>query len=353
MPHLPVIAIATIAAFLASLAAVRLAIGLAARWRYESVAGSEAHKVQTRNVPYGGGLAMAAALAIGLGVGYSRDGAHALAGDAPVDHGSLLWVYGAAVALLVLGALDDRRALGPRLKLVLQLAAAALAVWGARLDIDFLAPWPWLAYGAAWAWLVLVTNAFNLLDHADGLSGSVAAVCAAVIMAGAFLAGDVELGMLMACLAAVLAGFLAWNRPPARIYMGDAGALPLGFLIGVGTLSVTFWPAESGGGSWLALAAPLVITAIPLFDTAVVVVKRWRRGAPLMRGDRHHIGHRLGRLGLSPVASLGVVVALQVALAGSVFQLRQGDLAMGLLALLQDAAILAAVVLMETTRDHG
>ena len=353
MPHVPVIAIATGAALLASLVAVRLAIAWAARLRYESVAGSEAHKVQGRNVPYGGGLAMAAALALGLALGYGLDGAHRLDGDAPADHGSLWWVYGGALALLVLGALDDRKALGPRVKLALQLAISGGAVWGADLGIDSLGAWPWLAYGAAWAWLVLITNAFNLLDHADGLSGSVATVCAAVLMAGAFLAGDVELGMLMACLAAALVGFLAWNRPPARIYMGDAGALPLGFLIGVGTLAVTFWPESVGTGSWLALASPLVITAIPLFDTAVVVVKRWRRGAPLMRGDRNHIGHRLGRLGLSPLASLAVVIALQVALAGSVFQLRQGDLAMGLLALLQDAAILAAVVLMETTRDHG
>lgn len=351
--HVPVIVWATAAAFLVSVAAVRAAIAVADRLRYQSVAGSEAHKIQARNVPYGGGLGMALALAIGLGLGYLLGGATVLAGDAAPNHGPMWSIYAGAAILLALGAIDDRRPLPAKPKLAVQMAAAALAVWGSDLPIDSLRAWPVLAYGVAWLWMVLVTNAFNLLDHADGLSGSVALVCACTVLFGALMAGDIELALLMATLAAALAGFLVWNRPPARIYMGDAGALPLGFLVAAGTLSVTFWPASAGTGSWLAVFAPLVITAIPLFDTAAVVVKRFRRGQPLMKGDRNHIGHRLGRLGLTPMASLAVVVALQVALAASVVQLRHGDLAAGVVALLQSAAVLLAVLLLETTRDHG
>lgn len=351
--HIPVIVWATAAAFLVGVVAVRAAILLADRLRYQSVAGSEAHKIQTRNVPYGGGLGMAVAVLAGLGLGYLLGGATVLGGDAVPNHGPMWGIYAGAAILLALGALDDRRPLPAKPKLAIQMAAAALAVWGSDLSIDSLKAWPPLAYGLAWLWLVLVTNAFNLLDHADGLSGSVALVCACTVLSGALMAGDVELALLMSTLAAALAGFLVWNRPPARIYMGDAGALPLGFLIGAGTLSVTFWPSTAGQGSWLAVFAPVIITAIPLFDTAAVVVKRLRRGKPLMKGDRNHIGHRLGRLGLTPLASLAVVVALQTALAASVVQLRHGDLAAGIVVLVQDAAILLAVLLLETTRDHG
>ena len=353
MPHIPVLAWATLAALVVSVVAVRAAIWAADRLRYHSVAGSEAHKIQTHNVPYGGGLGMALAMLVSVGLGYALGGATSLGGDTPVNHGSLWGMFTGTMMLLVVGALDDRKAMPPRAKLLLQFGAAAVSVYGSDLHIDSLQAYPVLAYGVAWCWLILVTNAFNLLDHADGLSASTALVSACVILSGAFMAGDVALGLVMACLVATLAGFLVWNLPPARIYMGDAGALPLGHLIGCGTLAVTFWPAGAGTGSWLAIFTPLIIIAIPLFDTAVVVMKRLRRGTPIMKGDRNHIGHRLVRLGLTPLMALGVVIALQTALAASALQLRTGDLTTGIIALAQNAAILVAVLLLETIRDHG
>jgi UDP-GlcNAc:undecaprenyl-phosphate GlcNAc-1-phosphate transferase len=351
--HIPVLIWSTGLALILSVVGVRVAILVADRLRYHSVAGSEAHKVQTRNVPYGGGLGMAFAMAVALGLGWLFGGMTQIGGDVAADHGGLGGIVAGAVVLLLLGAWDDRRALPPVLKLLIQGLAAGLSVWGSDLAIDSLRPWPVLAYGLAGLWLILITNAFNLLDHADGLSASVSMVCACVILSGALMAGDIGLAMIFACLIASLAGFLVWNLPPARIYMGDAGALPLGYLIGCGTLAVTFWPSTAQAGSWLAIFTPLVITAIPLFDTLVVVLKRLRRGQPVMKGDRNHICHRLGRLGLSPLTALAVVVALQAALAASALQLRSGDLATGLIALAQNAAILVAVVLLETARDHG
>jgi UDP-N-acetylmuramyl pentapeptide phosphotransferase/UDP-N-acetylglucosamine-1-phosphate transferase len=97
----------------------------------------------------------------------------------------------------------------------------------------------------------------------------------------------------------------------------------------------------------------VLICAIPLFDTIVVVVKRFRRGRPIMQGDRNHISHRLSRLGVSPRASLGAVVALQIALAGVTFQLRNADWIASVVALAQAAAVCVALVLLETSRDHG
>ena len=351
--HIPVLVWATALALVLSVVAVRIAILIADRLNYRSVAGSEAHKIQIRNVPYGGGLGMAIAMGVAIGFGFWFGGMTQIGGDVAADHGGLWGIGAGAVLLLMIGAWDDRQPLPARLKLLLQCVAAAVSVWGSDLAIDSLRAWPVLAYGLAGLWLVVITNAFNLLDHADGLSASVALVCACVILSGALMAGDIGLAMIMSCLIASLAGFLVWNLPPARIYMGDAGALPLGHLVGCGTLAVTFWPSTAQTGSWLAIFAPLVITAIPLFDTGVVIIKRLRRGQPIMKGDRNHICHRLGRLGLSPLTALAVVVALQVALAASVLQLRTGDLAAGLIALAQNAAILVAILLLETARDHG
>ena len=335
-----------LAALLGSFACCLLAIRLAPTLGFIDRPGSEAHKLHARTVPYGGGPAMALAVGMALSTGLllplSEDTLH------------LPWaVLAGAAALVCIGVVDDARPLPARFKLVLQALVCAVAVSYADLSVDFLRKWhPGLAWFAAFAWLVVVTNAYNLLDHADGLSGSVALIGSVALSGGAILSGDAGMARVWLSLAAALGGFLTLNRPPARIYMGDAGSLAVGFLIGCGTLGTTFWPSAEGG-SPLALLSPLLICAIPLFDSIVVVVKRLRRGAPIMLGDRNHISHRMTRLGIGPKASLGAVICLQVALAASSFQLRNADTIAAVVALAQAAAVCLALVLLETSRDHG
>jgi UDP-GlcNAc:undecaprenyl-phosphate/decaprenyl-phosphate GlcNAc-1-phosphate transferase len=323
-----------------------LAIILASRLRFIDQPGSEAHKQHAYTVPYGGGAGMALAVLAALLVS-----SFAL----PLNEGGgLPWpLLAGAGVLALLGFIDDVHPLPARLKLALQIVVCAAAVSLADLPVDFLRKvHPVLAWLAAFAWLVVVTNAYNLLDHADGLSGAVALVGCLALAGGTMLGGDASAARSWLCIAMAIGGFLVWNRPPARLYMGDSGSLAIGFLIGCGTLQTTFWPS-SEGGSPLALLSPLLICAIPLFDTSAVVVKRLRRGAPIMRGDRNHISHRLTRLGVGPKASLGAVVALQVALAASSFQLRNADMIAGVVALAQAGAVCIALVLLETSRDHG
>lgn len=333
-------------ALLAGVGLSALAIRLAPRLRFIDRPGSEAHKQQARPVPYGGGPAMAIAVALALLAGCWLPVA-----GAPADP---VWPLLAGAAVMVaIGAWDDARPLPARVKLALQIAVCAAVITPAGLPVDFLRQFsPHLAWFAAFAWMVVVTNAYNLLDHADGLSGSVAMIAAVTLAGGAMLSGDGGSARLWLCLAGAIGGFLVLNRPPARIYMGDAGSLAIGFLIACGTLQTTFWPSAEGGAPFGVLS-PLLICAIPLFDTAVVVIKRLRRGAPIMKGDRNHISHRLTRLGVGPKASLGAVVALQVALAAATFQLRSADWMSGCVALAQAAAVCVALVLLETARDHG
>lgn len=336
-----------IIAFGFSLIANRLALGLAPLLRLVDRPGLELHKQHAHTVPYGGGLAMAVALVATV----------LIARQWHFWPGESFWpptwpILGGALVLLAVGFWDDCRPLRARHKLLLQLLVASLVVWLADLRIDQFRQWPWLSAPLAVLWCVLVTNAYNLLDHADGLSASSALISTLVLTTASFLSDDTGGAAWWLGLGGVLVGFLFWNRPPARLYMGDAGSLPLGFLMATGTLMVTFWHSDRPTGSPLGMLAPLLIIAVPLYDTLIVVVKRFRRGLPLMRGDRRHIHHRLGRLGLPPAASLAVTISLQTALAAGALQLASTDLVEGLVVLIQSGGILLAVMLLEANRDH-
>ncbi len=331
-----------------------LSVGLCRIWArrlaFIDQPGVEAHKQHGNAVPYGGGIGMGFALAVcvvGAWFLFPAEQRH----SELLNHGNTTFVALAGALLLFgLGLWDDVRRLRASAKLVVQAVICAAAVKVGDFGIDSLAAMPGVAFLTAWCWLMLVTNVYNLLDHADGLAGSVALVSAGVLFYGSVAADDLGSSLLWAALMGSLGGFLLWNLPPARIYMGDSGSLPLGFLIGVGTLSVTFWPSDEGGTP-LAILSPLLITAIPLFDTTVVVAKRIRRGVSPFVGDRNHISHRLTRLGMGPKKSLATVVLLQIALAAGTLQLRTQDWLSASVVLAQAAAVLLALILLETSRD--
>jgi UDP-GlcNAc:undecaprenyl-phosphate/decaprenyl-phosphate GlcNAc-1-phosphate transferase len=336
-------------AFTLAVIATRVAIMIARRLAFLDQPGSEAHKQQTRAVPYGGGAGMAVAMGITLALVTLFSALHP--DENAAGRGPWWPLFSGALGLFILGFIDDIRPLTARTKLTAQVIFAGVAVWFGDLGIDSLRSWPLLSYGVAWAWLVLVSNAYNLLDHDDGLCASIAVVSVLVLFSGAQFSGDGIFAQFCLILVGTLLGFLVWNRPPARVYMGDAGSLPLGFLIGAGTLSVTFWPSGETG-SQLSVLAPLLITALPLFDTATVVIKRLRRHQPIMKGDRNHISHRLHRLGMSPKRRLLTAIAVQVALAAGAIQLRTEEFVTAAVVLAQAAAIFLVVVLLETSRDH-
>ena len=238
-------------------------------------------------------------------------------------------------------------------KLCIQSTIVALGVGFADLRLDVIVGWPWLSMTLAFFWCLLLTNAYNLIDHADGLSGSIAAVSVVVLMATALLNGDITLAILWITMLGALAGFLIWNLPPAKIYMGDCGTLPIGFLIAAGSIYLTFWFSGEKGDKPLSVLTPVLIAMLPIYDMMVVIVKRFRMQRPIMKGDRNHISHRLGRLGLSPRKSLATAVALQVALAGGALLLRHQDLMTGVVVIAQACCLLLTSNLAEANRDRA
>lgn len=225
-------------------------------------------KVQPRPVPYLGGVAVA------LGT---------LAG-APLDP-ELVRPLALLAGAQVVGLLDDLGRIGPAAKLLLQVCLALAAT-----GLGFV--WP-LTHVAAVdgaltvVWLVGITNAFNLLDNMDGLCGTVAVVTALGLAALAPATGALAIP-----LAGAAAGFLVVNLPPARMYLGDAGSLTIGFAIGLCTVVAA--GSRSGAGSVLALAFPV---AVAVFDTALVIVARLLNGRPIQVGGTDHASHRLQLLG--------------------------------------------------------
>ena len=194
----------------------------------------------------------------------------------------------AIVALHLMGVVDDKKALGPYLKLFIQLAVTAALVVGFNLRamtfLDDHVGGPWLSYLVTIFWITAITNAFNFLDNMDGLSAGVAAICTLAFLITTVLIGQWFVAATLACLLGATLGFLVWNFPPAKIFMGDSGSLVLGFVLGVLTVRTTFLaPGHDFANGWYAVFAPLIVLALPLYDLVVVSAIRISRGKSSFR----------------------------------------------------------------------
>ncbi len=253
-------------------------------------------KVHTKPTPRAGGLA------IGAAVGLTALGSIFPRGSAALHPGlySLGWGY----LVLVLGLADDLRPLPWQVRLGIQIGVAAAAV---LLTLPASGP---LAATAAVLWVVALTNAFNMLDNMDLLSGGVAFLAAGALAVVGWLTAPLPAEhVLPLMLMGALAGFLFWNRPPAKIFMGDAGSTFLGFLLGLETARVAL-RTDGPAGSW---AMPLCVAAVPCYDLLSVVALRLSQGRSPFHADKQHLSHRLVARGLSPVAAVGVIHLLALA----------------------------------------
>ncbi len=276
-------------------------------------------KAQTDPVPYLGGLAMVAGFSAMclVAAGIDRRGA------VLVELGVLL---GIGLLLALMGLLDDLRGgLSPLLRLGVEIGAgAAVFATGSGADVR--------AGGAVdllvtVLWVVGITNAFNLLDNMDGLSAGVAALAGAAFCLIAGLNGQFLVAALAAGVAGCAAGFLRHNFHPARIYMGDAGSLFLGFLLAVLGLKLTL----SGTPSVVALFVPLLVLGVPVFDTTLVTWQRLTHGRSPLQGGRDHASHRLVWVGIPVPVAVCLLYAATVALGWLALLLARLDVASGLL----------------------
>jgi len=312
-----------------SLAATFLARSAALRFRWLDQPSHR--KVHANPIPLLGGVAMYTAFVLSVLVTNSqtvlKEGAAVLVG---------------ATLLLVVGAIDDRRGLGPLAKLLAQASAAILLVIGGTGIRYF--PYAWMNVVATILWVAIICNAMNLLDNMDGLSAGVTAIACAFFTLLAVWHGQTWVAVVAAVLLGATLGFLRFNWHPATIFMGDAGSLLLGFLLAVLAIKLRF-PHVDPQRTW---PIPLLILAVPVFDTTLVIISRLRRGVPIFSGGRDHLSHRMVRWGLSvrqAVGTIYLVAALCGAGAVSLLLLPSPSHVYGLVALIGLAALFALFVL--------
>ena len=208
--------------------------------------------------------------------------------------GQLAGILIGASLMSFMGFWDDRFSLSAGVKLVGQLIAFALLMI-TDVSISIL-PHPLLNIAATALWVVGITNAFNLLDNMDGLSGGVAAIAAAHFALMCAFTGQYLVGALSVAVMAACVGFLIYNWTPATIFMGDSGALFLGFVLAAIGIKVDF-PLNIPIVTWM---IPLLVLAVPIFDTTLVTISRLKRGLnPLTTPGVDHTSHRLTYAGLT------------------------------------------------------
>jgi len=319
------------------------------------------HKAHGRPVPLLGGSAIFIAvlapslLALALASVWAADGVpqwltriapeisqhvQGAAAKAPQALGILL----AALAMHVLGLVDDRKHLGPWSKLAVQVVIIGLVVF--LLDVRVLTR---IGYYPSCLltilWLTTITNAFNFLDNMDGLAAGVAAICAAALLAAAASITQIFVSAWLCLLLGAVLGFLPHNFAPAKIYMGDAGSLLLGFLLGVISCLTTYVHDLLASYSVL---APLVVMAIPLYDTVSVIVLRIRERQHPMVGDRRHFSHRLVRRGMSVRKAVITIYLCTAGTAIAATLLPRVDATGAVLIIFQTLAILMVVAMLES-----
>ena len=322
------------------------------------------HKGHAVPVALGGGVAvtLAATLPILIGGIAARWLSSAkpawLPADVAIQLGGILSkmpaalaVVGGAWVLCIVGLIDDARSMRPLTRLILQIAVAAMLVIG--FDIRLLSHWGWPASTAlSMLWMVTLINSFNFLDNMDGLASGVAIIAASIFAIAAMRAGQIFVPTCCWLLVGALAGFLPFNWHPATIYIGDAGSTVIGLLLGVYTILTTFADPALGMHP-LGVLAPLVVMAVPLYDTASVFALRIRSKQPIWKGDRRHFSHRLVRRGMSVPQAVMVIWLATLVCAMPAIALSTADwlLAAGIVA--QTVLVVILVALLEWSGGNG
>jgi UDP-GlcNAc:undecaprenyl-phosphate GlcNAc-1-phosphate transferase len=242
-----------------------------------------ARKAHTEPTPLLGGAAIYLAFVIALLVFGGRQEVRQLIG-----------IVVGATFVSVVGVVDDLRGLRPVFKLLAQVVAAGiLPVAGLRVHLF---PLEALNIALTIVWVVGITNALNLLDNMDGLSGGIAAIAAAHFLLLAAINGQFLVGAFSAALLGACIGFLRYNFNPASIFMGDTGSLFIGFILAAVGIKLRFLHTTYAI-TWM---VPVVVLLLPIFDTSLVFISRLRRGVnPLTTPGKDHVSHRLVALGFS------------------------------------------------------
>ncbi|KPK36931.1 MAG: hypothetical protein AMJ65_15600 [Phycisphaerae bacterium SG8_4] len=315
-----------------------------------------------RVVPLGGGIAISATLLITILVAMAfmrflvAPGHFAwIAERAAVDAADflarideLLVIVLSILALFVVGLWDDKKHLGPFLKLAAQFTVALVAAAFAEIRVELFIESTVISSVLSAFWIVLIINSFNFLDNMDGASAGIAAIVSSILFTAAAFSGQVFVGAMALVFIGTLTGFLVFNFPPAKIFMGDAGSLVVGFFVALLTLRTTYHH-EAQSEQWYPVFMPLIVMAVPLYDFISVTLLRISQGQSPFVGDTQHFSHRLKRHGLTDAqTALTLYLATLCTGLGATF-LYQVDRIGTVLIFAQTTLVLSIIAVFETT----
>jgi UDP-GlcNAc:undecaprenyl-phosphate GlcNAc-1-phosphate transferase len=273
--------------------------------------------------------------------------------------GQLLIILLVVLVLFALGLWDDKKHLSPFFKLTVQFAVAIIAAFFADIRVELFIESKVVTSLLSAVWIVLIINAFNFLDNMDGASAGIAVIASSILFAAsaisAALSGQdfqVFIGGLALVFIGTLLGFLVFNFPPAKIFMGDAGSLVVGFFVALLTLRTTYYYHRAQSGQGYAVFLPLLVMAVPLYDFISVTLLRIRQGRSPFIGDTQHFSHRLKKHGLTDTQTvLTLYLATLCTGLGAIF-LYQVNLAGAILIFIQTVMVLSIVAIFETTAQN-
>ena len=250
----------------------------------------ETRKIHIKPMPYFGGLAIYVAIIACMFVymPHNSTNYHIMAG---------------ATVIMLTGVVDDMYGMPARIKLIIQILAALIAIRGG-VQIHFITNplsetgmsylFTWLSFVITLLWIVGITNTINLIDGLDGLASGVASIAATTLLFTAAKMGHDFIVMQCAIIAGASLGFLPFNFNPAKIFMGDTGSLLLGYMLAVTSVSGMVKSVAA-----VALAVPVFALGLPILDTAFAIIRRYINKKPIMQADKEHLHHKLMKFGLN------------------------------------------------------
>lgn len=289
-------------AFVVALMLTPIAIRLAKKYGFIDIPKDE-RRMHKKPIPVSGGIAMYAATMIGilLFIDINRE---------------IISLMIGSTIIVACGLIDDKTEMKPKTKLLFQvLASVIMVVGGSRVEF-FTNPFPigetviflgLLSIPITIFWIVGITNTVNLIDGLDGLAAGVSLICSVSLMIIANDFGYTNVSIIAALLAGACLGFLPYNFNPAKIFMGDTGALFLGFMLSYISVEGIMKSAAA-----LTIIVPVLILGVPVFDTTFAMVRRKLSGKKIMQADKGHLHHRLLALGLTQKQTVLILYAISV-----------------------------------------
>ncbi|WBW50755.1 MraY family glycosyltransferase [Peptoniphilus equinus] len=294
--------LAALLAFLISLVLTPVVIKNAVRFGLLDIP-KDARRVHKKPIPISGGLAMYVAVMAGMVVFLD------------LTHELIALMIGATL-ITVCGLIDDKWEMSAKVKLACQLLAAGILVFGGSHIEFFTNPFPFgesviflkaLAIPVTIFWVVGITNTVNLIDGLDGLAAGVSLISAVSLAVIAYKFEYNSVSVIAALLAGSCLGFLPYNFNPAKIFMGDTGALFLGFMLSYISIEGIMKSAAA-----LTIVVPVLILGVPVFDTTFAMVRRKLSGRGIMQADKGHLHHRLLALGLSQRQTVLILYGISI-----------------------------------------